>query len=187
MQLSTLRNALSIHTHRNQTVRHTCKLTYIWIRKYFSSLSPRPANVVKKLLKIRCFFFGEKCVIRIQLQLSTEFSFICLDGTNFRLIDDSRSAVGHDVRWKLTKRYFFRGFYCLDCKCAFRWARDIFFCLFQFQGSFEFLLVRIHMCRARWKKLKRLNCTRELPHQRMYFQLRLHNQRSELRHSTQGM
>lgn len=63
-----------------------------------------------------------------------------------------------------------------------------FFCLFQFQGSFEFFFFFDFTCAKRdEKKLKQLNCTRELPHQRMYFQLRLHKQRAELRHSTAGM
>jgi hypothetical protein len=70
----------------------------------------------------------------------------------------------------------------LPCKCAHRRANKINTeaCLFQFQGSFcGRLLERLLSSRTCSEKKKDLsshfNCTRELPHRPMYFQMWLHN------------
>lgn len=172
-------------TRTSKTVRHTCKMTHIWIRKYFSvlhfafSLSRCP-----RMLRSFEISLEKMCVIRIQLHSpklrKSSAVFIFLVKRKFRLIDDSKAQFENDVAENSHESR------CLRCKCARRRVPEDEKQFFVCSGFKDLSVVSSYCCGSTCSEIKNsashFSCTRELPHRRMYFQLRLHNARAELRH-----
>lgn len=135
----------------SKTVRHTCKLTHIWIRKYFSVLhfAFSLARCPRMLRSFEISFEKNVCHTHTAAfdEITKKFGCVHFLGeTKISVNWRQQSAVRKWCGRKFTRASLF-ALQVRTSSGAWRWKTN--FCLLRFQGSFcrFFLLLRLHMFR----------------------------------------